>query len=181
MKHIIKILLALLLAVGVFAGCAVPEDSGTKAKDKSGKASNTSEPFETQESYEPDAGEPIPEPEPAPEPDPAVKYSHSCDYLLGDFTSYTPGGFRFVADAKLRNTGNVGVVARVHAIWFQAGGGKVEMTRFGVQIPYNGSKRVGFTKQVGSDEIDLIQAMNYDDQCKVEVVMVDTFGEAHDG
>lgn len=172
-----KYLAALLVIVGLLAGCAATE-SGTKAKDKTVAASSNNTPFPTQESYEPETEEPTEAP-PPPEEDPAVKFSHSCEYILGDFSEYTSSGFRFVADANMRNTGNVGVVARVHAIWFQAGGGKVEMTKFGVRIPYKGTKRVGFLKQVGSDEIDLIQAMNYDEQCKVEVVMVDTYGDAH--
>lgn len=169
-----KYLAALLVMVGLLAGCAAT-DSGAKAKDKSGV--DTSAPAVDEESSDPPTETEAPPP--PPEADPEVKFSHSCEYLLGDFSEYTPTGFRFVADANLKNTGNVGVVARVHAIWFQAGGTKVEMTKFGVRIPYRGNKRVGFLKQVGNDEIDLIQALNYDDQCKVEVVMVDTYGETH--
>lgn len=173
MKH----LAALLVMIGLLAGCAATE-SGTKAKDKS--AGGTSAPAFDEDNMPSDPPTETEAPPPPPEADPEVKFSHSCEYILGDFTEYSSTGYRFVADANLKNTGNVGVVSRVHATWFQAGGGKVEMTKFGVRIPYNGNKRVGFLKQVGENEIDLIQAMNYDDQCKVDVVMVDTYGEAHD-
>ena len=54
---------------------------------------------------------------PPPDPKPDAKYSHSCDYLLGNFQDYSPQGFRFIAEARLNNTGNVGVVVKVTASW----------------------------------------------------------------
>jgi hypothetical protein len=108
-------------------------------------------------------------------PDPKGTYNHSCDYVLGDFTSYTPSGYRFLADVTLHNTGNVGTVDEVKAIWLQAGGGRVVETKT-VRVPAGGRKRVGFTKPVGQNEIDLIQAVGYGRNCKVTVAMVDTFG-----
>lgn len=147
------------------AGCVTPEgDDGSQAKD----ATESSSPAE-EESEEP-------EEEPAPAADPQGNYSSSCDYLLGDFSSYTKSGFRFVADATVKNTGNIGTVNEVKAIWFQAGGKRVVVTKK-VQLEPGQRKRVGFTKQVGQDEIDLIQALNFDEQCKVVVSMVDTFGD----
>lgn len=111
----------------------------------------------------------------APPANPDGTYTSSCDYVLGDFSDHTPKGFRFVADATLHNTGNVGTVTEVKAVWFQAGGGKVTETKT-VRIRPGQHKRVGITKLVGQDEIHLIQALDGDD-CKVTASMVDTFGK----
>jgi hypothetical protein len=64
--------------------------------------------------------------------------------------------------------------SRRRRIWFQAGGGKVTETKT-VRTKPGQSVRVGFTKPVGQDEIDLIEALDGDD-CKVRAAMVDTFG-----
>ena len=113
------------------------------------------------------------EPPPAAEPD--GTFTSNCDYILGDFTNYTKSGFRFVADAKLHNTGNVGTIDEVKAIWYQAGGGKIVETKK-VRSRPGQTVRVGITKPVGQDQIDLIQSLDYGDECKVKVTMIDTFG-----
>src|SRR5215203_3977102 len=61
--------------------------------------------------------------ESAPEADPDAKYTSNCDYLLEsnfyNFTSSHAGWF--VADARVHNTGNIGVVSKATASWKQAG------------------------------------------------------------
>ncbi len=59
--------------------------------------------------------------DPPPEPKPDGTYTSSCDYVLGDFSSNTSSGFRFVATATAKNTGNIGTVLQMKAQWFQVG------------------------------------------------------------
>jgi hypothetical protein len=112
-----------------------------------------------------------------PSANPAGTYSHSCDYVLGDFSENTASGFRFVAQAVIHNTGNIGTVDLVTARWFQAGTSPVVATKT-VQVKAGASKRVGLTEQVSQNEIDLIQSLGYDSNCAVKVSIGDTFGEA---
>ena len=163
MRKITALIIALPLALGT-ASCG-SSDSGKDAKTEAASPA-ADESSET----------PTEEPSPEPSPDPEGTYTDSCDYLLGDFSNYTKTGFRFVADAKVKNTGNIGTVNEVTATWFQAGGKKIVMTKT-VRLEPGLQRRVGFPKLVGQDEIDLIQALNGGDQCKVKVTMVDTFGE----
>jgi hypothetical protein len=117
---------------------------------------------------------PSPSADAPPAADPAGTYSHSCDYILGDFTNQD---YRFVADATIHNTGNIGTVDTVTARWFQAGTKPVVASKT-VKVLAGGSKRVGLTEHVTSDQIDLIQALGFADNCKVKVTIGDTFGEA---
>lgn len=114
------------------------------------------------------------EPPPPPAPDPKADYSHTCDYLLGDF-SESPTGYRFVADAKIENTGNIGVEAKVTAIWQQAGAPAIKSEKT-VEIPAGGRKRVRFTEVATQDQIDLHQSLGYGKLCRVKVTLLDTFG-----
>jgi hypothetical protein len=99
--------------------------------------------------------------------------------VLGDFTSKTPTGFRFVAGATLRNTGNVGTIDRVVATWMQLGTAPIVMKKT-VKEPYHASRTVEFTYQADQNEIDLIQAAqaqpNY---CSVKDTIVSFFGPTH--
>lgn len=101
------------------------------------------------------------------------EFSSTCDYVLGDFTE-SASGFRFVADAELQNTGNIGIVVRVMATWKQAGGVPIKVVKT-AKVPVNRSKHVGITRVASQDEIDLHQAT--DQGCKVKATIVDTFGE----
>jgi hypothetical protein len=112
---------------------------------------------------------------PAPLPSPDAQYQPSCSYLLGDFSSFTSHGFRFIAGADITNDGNVGVVVKIVASWKQLGSAPITMTKV-ARIPYGGSQSVEFTKEVGSDNIDKIQAVQGDD-CSVKVSVTDVFGE----
>ncbi len=120
---------------------------------------------------------PSPSPDAPPVADPSGTYSHSCDYVLGDFSDNTASGYRFVAQAVIRNTGNIGTVDTVTARWFQAGGKPVVGSKT-VQVKAGASKRVGLTEQVSQNEIDLIQSLGYGENCAVKVTIGGTFGQA---
>lgn len=113
--------------------------------------------------------------DPSIAPNPDASYSSNCTYLLGDFST-GPSGFRFVADAQVTNTGNIGVVAELRASWRQAGGTSIKMTKR-VKVPYAQSRDVGVVKRVTRDQIDQIQSVSGDD-CTAVVAVVDTFGAA---
>lgn len=155
------------IAALAFTGCTVEDPNAQKIGPK---ASATVDPSSDQTAEEVTA--------PAADPSPDGTFEDSCDYVLGDFTSNTTHGFRFIADATLTNTGNIGTIDVVKAVWFQGGGAKVVKTKT-VKLPKGATRRVGFSVPVSQDQIDLIQSLNGDD-CKVTVTMVDTFGEAQD-
>ena len=110
------------------------------------------------------------------EPNPNAKYGHSCDYVLGDFTE-SSSGYRFLADANLKNVGNVGLQVKATAVWFLAGGGSIKQSKT-VNVPLGGEKRVGFMEVASQDEIDRHQALGFSQKtCTVKAAIVDTFGE----
>lgn len=159
-----------LLAVLVFAGCAVEDPNAQKINASPSATTKTEDPSSDQTAEEVDP--------PAADPSPDGTYEDSCDYVLGDFTENTTKGFRFIADATLTNTGNIGTINVVKAVWFLGGGDKLVKTKK-VKLPQGATRRVGFSVPVNSDQIDLIQSLSGDD-CKVTVTMVDTFGTAQD-
>lgn len=109
-------------------------------------------------------------------PDPDASYSASCDYLLGDFTE-SKSGFRFVGDARVQNTGNIGIVSRVRAKWLLAGGDEVTAQKR-VRVRPGKSKRVGLLRVATQDQIDRHQSLGLTTQsCKVKATIVDTFGQ----
>jgi hypothetical protein len=165
--------LAAVVACVALVGTAACEslDSGTAVKDKSGGKSAEKTTAAASSEDEDDA------PPPPPTPKPDAKYGQSCDYVLGDFSEYSASGFRFIADANLTNTGNIGVVVSVKASWTQVGTKPIVMTKT-IKVPTGAKRRVAFTKQVGQNEIDLIQSADYNHQCKVVATITDTFGEA---
>lgn len=77
-------------------------------------------------------------------PTPDGKFTANCSYVLDDF-SESASGYRFVADATLRNTGNIGIVARVTATWNQSGSGPMREVK-NVKVPYRRNKVVHFTR-----------------------------------
>src|SRR5690625_4724257 len=135
-----------------------------------------------------DAHEPAPEPAAASAtasdpptdeyvaPKPDGTYTSSCDYILGDFTE-SETGLRFVADARLRNTGNVGTVTRVTARWFLAGGDEIKAQK-SVRVGPGKTRRVGCVEVATQDQIDLHQALGFSQKtCTVKATIIDTFGE----
>lgn len=115
----------------------------------------------------------VAEPEPADDERPDGKYTFRCNYILGDFTSNTPSGYRFVADATVTNTGNVGTISRVTAIWDQVGTEAVKSTKT-IRVKAGGKRKVGFTLPVSQEQIDLHQSA--DGECTVRSRIIDTFG-----
>lgn len=120
----------------------------------------------------PSSGEP--EPEPTVTPDPDGSFTSRCSYVLGDF-SEGPSGYRFLADADLENTGNVGIVVRTTAIWEQLGAEPVKLTKQ-TRLRIGQTRTVRFTHQASSDQLDLHQSADGD--CEVRSRIVDTFGQA---
>jgi hypothetical protein len=125
--------------------------------------------------------EPTMEPEPEPtleeEPEPDADYTSSCDYLLGDF-SESGSGYRFVADARLKNVGNIGVEVKVVATWDLAGGQRVKAVKT-VQLPEGKSKRVGFVEVATQDQIDAHQSLGFEQEnCRVRATLTDTLGSS---
>jgi hypothetical protein len=117
---------------------------------------------------------PEPPAEPPVEPDPDADYTSVCDYLLGDFSDNTRTGYRFVADADITNTGNIGIVVRVNVSWRQIGTNPVKASKT-AKIKVGSSKTVHITEPATGDEI--LAHQSADSRCKVAVLIVDTFGE----
>lgn len=113
-----------------------------------------------------------------PSPNPQARYTSSCDYLLGDFSSYTRSGFRFIARATVRNTGNIGERVLVRASWVQVGSRDVTRSRT-VMVEWSKSRVVNFSVPVGQSNIDEIQADNGLNDCHVKATIVSTFGVAY--
>jgi hypothetical protein len=110
---------------------------------------------------------------------PKAEYTSTCDYVLGDFSSNTSHGFRFIAGADITNTGNVGITIRLTASFKQLGSRPLVVTKEG-QIPYNGKRSIEITKPVSQNELDLIQAaQGGGDICTAKAKIVGTFGPVH--
>ncbi len=113
---------------------------------------------------------------PAPVPSPDGTFTNSCDYVLGDFSSYTSTGYRFIAQANLNNTGNIGINVRVVASWDQVGTSSIVRKKV-VGLKPGQEKTLNFTVPVGQNEIDLIQAVAIgQDDCKVTATITGTWG-----
>ena len=98
------------------------------------------------------------------------RFSSTCDYVLGDFTE-SSRGFRFVANANLKNTGEIGIVVRLAAQWKQGGKGPIKVVKI-VKVPVGRTQNVGITRIATGDEIDLHQAT--DQGCTVKASIIDT-------
>lgn len=118
------------------------------------------------------ANEEIPSAPAKPEPD--GQYNLTCDYLLGDFTEGTDAGFKFVAGGTVKNTGNIGIVARARARWQQLGSAPLLEERT-LRVAVGRTKRVAITRLGTQSEIDAHQSANGD--CSTSVKIVDTFGK----
>jgi hypothetical protein len=75
--------------------------------------------------------------EPAPDPD--STFTHHCDYLIGSGENE----YSFVADATVKNTGNIGIVAKVVARWSQIGTSDYKSKKE-VRVPYGATRKVNF-------------------------------------
>lgn len=155
-----------LIALTWLAGCSSAgqqDDHDSSWSSATNSADDSTEPQSEPESEAP----------PAPAPD--GTFTSSCTYVLGDFTQ-TKDGYRFLAEAQLDNTGNIGTIDKVTATWLLAGGGKITKHKT-VRIKPGKSKHVGLSRVASHDEIDRHQDMDAGEKCSVDITMVDTFGK----
>ena len=122
-------LLSAAAAAVLLTGCGAEKTGSlTTGTAASGGAVSTAEPSGTTE--------------PAAAPNPDGNFTHSCDMLLNtDFNSSTMGWL--VADAELKNTGNVGINVNVKAVWKQAGSGPIIKVKH-VRIGYGHHRAIHF-------------------------------------
>jgi hypothetical protein len=118
--------------------------------------------------------------EPAASPQPDGKFTHSCDMLLNtDFNSSTSGWL--VADAELRNTGNIGININVKAVWKQAGSNPIVKVKH-VRIGYGHHRAVHFKLPITQGQVEAYQsAPGYfnDNACSVNATITSNFGQVH--
>jgi hypothetical protein len=118
--------------------------------------------------------------EPAPAPAPDGKFNHSCDMLLNsDFESSVSGWL--VADAELKNTGNVGINVNVKAVWKQAGSNPIVKVKK-VRLGYGHHRAVHFKVPISTDQVDAYQsAPGYfnNSACGVNATITSNFGRTH--
>lgn len=111
-------------------------------------------------------------------PDPEGTFESNCSYQLGDFSNYTSRGYRFTADARMHNTGNIGTANKITVVWHLSGGGKVTETKT-AKVAAGTHKLVSITVPTDGDKIGAYQDLDNSlgNACKVTVAMVDTFGK----
>jgi hypothetical protein len=88
----------------------------------------------------------------------------------------------FVADAGLRNTGNVGALLNVKAVFEQAGSGPIVYVIKRVKLPYHGHHTVHIKRGVSQGVVDAYQSSpGYFNQhsCSVQATIVGTYGPTH--
>jgi hypothetical protein len=166
MTTISRTALLALAAASLLTGCGTEKTGSlTTGTAASGGSASTAEPSATTD------------PEPAPAPDADGKFTHSCDMLLNsDFESSVSGWL--VADAEVRNTGNVGIKLNVKAVWKQAGSNPIIKVKR-VRLGYGHHRAVHFKLPVSTDQVDAYQsAPGYfnDNACSVNATITTTFG-----
>ena len=111
-----------------------------------------------------------------PEENPDGTYTTSCDYLLGNFTQ-SQQGYRAIATAKVKNTGNIGIFLTVRAHWDMVRRPSL-VSEKSIRLKVHQSKKVDFSEVLSSDELDAMQnaALDFDDWCNVKATITDTFG-----
>ncbi len=134
--------------------------------------------------WEDEAGDTTTEPESTSEPDPDSSFATACDLTLNsDFDEILAGGpvGWFVADAEVRNTGNVGIVVQVTGRFKQAGSRALTM-RKNARVPYDERKNVHFKLPVQQQVASAFQsAPGYFEgrACSVGARITDSFGNPH--
>jgi hypothetical protein len=110
------------------------------------------------------------EPEPElPEANPSGDYTSECDVLIPN----DDGPYRYVATARLKNNGNVGLVMNVTAWAEQVGAPRLKWVKT-VKLPVGAKKRVDFDVALTEDQDDRYFAGDLD--CGVKAGYVNTFG-----
>lgn len=106
-------------------------------------------------------------------------YHSNCDLLLKEGANYSYYGL-LVGDAKIRNTGNIGIVVNVKASWDRAGFGPFRSKKE-VRLETGQRKTVHLRQRITQEGIDEVQSSGgYQGQgnfCRVKVKIIDTFGE----
>jgi len=157
-------LLAPLAVALLLTGCGT-EGSGT-ITTAGGAGSTAAEPSGTSA------------PDVSPQPD--GKFTHSCDMLLNsDFNSSITGWL--VADAELRNTGNIGINVNVKAVWKQAGSGPIIKVKH-VRVGYGHHRAIHFKVPITQGQVDAYQsAPGYfnNSACGVNATIISNFGRTH--
>jgi hypothetical protein len=171
----IVVIVTLLLLV---AACSALVANSSDEGDGAVTVGVRSEPEPETTTEEEFVDEPTTEEEPPPVADPKAQYDSDCDYVLGPLTNlqFHP---RFLGDARIRNTGNVGLVVNVVATWAQAGSPPVAEKKR-VRIPFGGRKVVRFNRAASQEELDLHQAVDRYPACKVRATIIDTFGSVRE-
>jgi hypothetical protein len=108
--------------------------------------------------------------------DPNGKLTSSCDFLMPD--DVLSGAYSFFAVAKLRNTGNVGLKAKVTAVFDQVSGDDLKVSRV-VRVKVHTSRTVKLSLPATQHQVDKFQnSPEYlnGDACRVHSRIVDSFG-----
>lgn len=104
--------------------------------------------------------------------DPKATFTRTCTYLLGSGI----GDYRLIGTSKVVNTGNIGVRVKITFLWNQVGAAPIKKVKE-VDVPFGGRKTVRADIPATQEQIDRLQSMPYDDQCKVRAQRLGTFGE----
>jgi hypothetical protein len=122
----------------------------------------------------------IVETEPAPTADPDGDYTSNCDMLLKEGSGYSYYGL-LVGDARIHNTGNVGIVVNVKGTWDRAGFGPFKAEKENLRLDVGARKTVHLRERIDQEGIDEVQSSGgYSSSgnfCRVKVSIVDSFGE----
>jgi hypothetical protein len=121
----------------------------------------------------------IVETEPPPEANADGDYTANCDMLLKEGSGYSFYGL-LVGDAKIHNTGNVGIVVTVKGSWDRAGFPPFKTSKE-LRLDVDARKTVHLRQKIDQEGIDEVQSSGgYSGSgnfCRVKVSIVDTFGQ----
>ncbi len=121
----------------------------------------------------------ITETEPAPTANADGDYTSNCDMLLKEGSGYSYYGL-LVGDAKIHNTGNVGIVVTVKGTWDRAGFGPFKAAKE-LRLDVGARKTVHLRQRIDQEGIDEVQSSGgysgSGDFCRVKVTITDSFGE----
>lgn len=98
-----------------------------------------------------------------------VKMDPSCDYNLGSGASDTE--YEVTATAFLRNVGGTVAKVRVTATWRQQGSKGLVKSKV-VTVRAGDEQEVGLSRKVTPTQIDRLQALPTERQCKVDAEVV---------
>lgn len=158
------------VAVAFFVGLAAGSSGKTAVDSAPATSSTDAEASADVEEVEdePVVAEEVEEEEPAPVAQSEASFSRTCDYLLGD-------QYELIGDSRVKNTGNIGIVAEIIFEWRQAGTMPIKEKKT-VRLSPGAAKTVRANIVATSDQIDRLQAMPYGQQCKVRGRIIEEWG-----